>query len=1323
MSVETVGAQGFDYQYIVTLSMVLNYLEKDHLKVWVENKSFEDALFSYQMEDKIYHIELQVKKRVDGISYDEFAGWLAHFQKHKSDCFILDQIQECDTNYFVIVTNSRCTDSVSKFVGNLCEIKENRIHFSGDELRDLKERIMAGIDVRTELGRKRKEHIEQFFKQRNSELNKVLGRVSVIEKKNQVETEICTILRKRYQIPEFSCIEVMNQLLAVIRQGRDCGEDIVSSVREIINFKRFNRVLPEDDRFYKRDSVDILKNELLQKNVLLLTGVPFSGKTYIAKTIAQEFQENGYYVKRTDNIMNDQEAYYFFVSPENDLRLLLLEDPFGHIRKKENVIDVLDKVKSLIQDRLSSNRKLIITSRMDILFEVFKKNQIDNCKIQGNRWNDTSITNIKEAERIWMLFCGKSNESMQVFERLDRFFVQQRETVFLEIGEIRHLLLEVQDIHMLMDMSTEEIIKHARISSEEVCQKIKSYGEKYRDIFILMGCFCNTVRSVNMEDLAYILCSNEGPISIRQNMEEEVTVSIGGTHKSSYTEQVYPVYTQTAELDREIKDILRSLSENGYIYKERFTNEIYFLHPIYTYASKLLLEEEVEEDWDIEKYIIYMRRAIGSLSKNAAVCSLLHLEQEFDLGQMTIDCIMEGSRSIFPAVRDISILYLDQNFDSLNEQVQKDFMKNIKNSRTADKYIQWDNDECWYQMDGKHYFDFFSMDNFWGKNVNITIDEIKDRIKNAENFSKKEIYDIMCSKLADDLPIEFLEYALLFDESVIRSKALFYLFKNYATKIDFKKTEYLQRFENYNVVYSMLNGMFKNIESFDDKNISVLISYFQKQFERKSVSMYVENLFDKFGDKYDSKAVEWEKYSETEKLKIWKIWAALFSRWLVCFPAKFMGMHEPHMCLNAEQSLKYLKDQQEVIDVANAWIQWIKNYSGYHNVNDYGMSVFVYLICGTENSSHLRKGIIQKELKSKSTSLATAHMSHVVDLWDVLTDEERNDVCRYLENEMRNDIKWIQAVAVTRKMVPKDIQIAVTETIFLDKELEEIIDVLEDKEILTECLHIFCGFPQPLWFNGYHHSGEYSLWDGIMMEVLRKHVIDECYDISLRELIDVLYNDDRRFSGGFDLYKEMLCDEENRKKIFGRLAYTSVTLNQDNKKMWDHLLQVCSEEEKKQYFSTMSGFIEMIEMENMGYDELLCEFNFKDIVHYILPCLPSDEFIYKFSDVVLSMYKAIQKAETDPYIELEKNKSAEVKLLYEKMVEETYKNDPPRLLFTNNLVDLTCEKIGLKSITIQTVLRKSKDDFWNRCDRVKEAFIRDCPLKIQDEYDLENWYE
>lgn len=1316
MSVEIVGAQGFDYQYTVTLYMILKYLEMDHFEVLVENESFEDAKLSYQLEDKTYHIELQVKKKASEIAYDEFATWLAHFQKSKSDCFILDRIQQSDTNYLVFVTNNRCTDNVSKFVGKENEIKENKICFSAEMLKDLKLRMLKGIDNKNELGRKRKEHIEQYFNQKKNELNKVLGRVYIIERKDQIEREIYIILKEQYQIPKMICRDVMNQMLDVVRQGRDSGEDITALIREILKNKRFSRVLPEDKSFYKRDSIDILKSELLQKNLLLLTGVPFSGKTYIAKTIAQELQDNGYYVKLTDNIIEDQEAYYFLMSPENDSRLLLIEDPFGHIGKSENYIQIRDKIEGLIRDRLSINRKVIITSRLDILLDVFQKKQIEECKIQGNGWINTSISSKEEAEKIWLRFYGESDESLQVFERLKRSFDHHDETVFLEIGEMRHLLLSVQNINVLTHMSTDEIIKQARISSEEVCRKIKSYGETYKDIFILLGCFCNTVRSVSVKDLAYILCSNEESVSIRQKMEEEVTVSIGDRQKNSHIHQEFPVYAQMPKLDEDIISILRVLCEKGYIYKERITNEIYFLHPIYTYASKLLLQEEIEDDWDIEKYIKYMRRAIGSLSSNAAFCSLCQLGQEFDREQMIIDCIVEGSRSIFPAIRDVSILYLDQNFDNLDEQVQKDFMKNIRNGRTADKYMQWNGNECWYQMDGKHYFDFFNMDDFWGKDINFTLEEIEERVRKKENFSKKEIYDILSSSLADNLSREFLEYTLLSDEAVIRSRAIFYLFKNYAAKLDFEKTEYLQRFENYNVVYGMLKGMFSSVNDFSEENVKKLIIYFQKQFERKSVSMYVEDLFDKFGDEYDSKAIDWGKYAEAERLRIWKIWAALFSKWLVCFPAKFMGMNEPHMSLNIDRSLKYLNNQKEVVDVANAWIQWIHNYSKYHSVNDYGMSVLDYLITGTKNSACLRKGMIKKELKVNSTSLVTAHISHIVDLWDMLTDEERKDICEYLKNEMRGDMKWIQAVALTRKNVTKDIQIAITGNVFLDKEPKKIIDTLNEKNILTECLHIFCGFPQPLWFNGYHHSGKYSLWDGVMMEVLKKDIVDENYNISLREMIDELYNNnDHRFVNGYDVYKEMLSDEEKRKQIFERLAYTSVTQNQDNKKMWDELLQACSEEEKKQYFLIISNFIEMVEYENMGYNGLLCEYELKDIVHYILPCFSSDQSIYKLSDAMLLMYRNIQEMEVD--------ESKKVKQLYETMVQETYKNDPPRLLFTNKIVNYTCKEMGGVSDVMQKVLEKNKKDFWDRYERVKETFESNCPLKIREEYRLENWYD
>ena len=49
--------------------------------------------------------------------------------------------------------------------------------------------------------------------------------------------------------------------------------------------------------------------------------------------------------------------------------------------------------------------------------------------------------------------------------------------------------------------------------------------------------------------------------------------------------------------------------------------------------------------------------------------------------------------------------------------------------------------------------------------------------------------------------------------------------------------------------------------------------------------------------------------------------------------------------------------------------------------------------------------------------------------------------------------------------------------------------------------------------------------------------------------------------------------------------------------------------------------------------------------------------------------------------------------------------------------------MGGVSDVMQKVLEKNKKDFWDRYERVKERFESNCPLKIREEYRLENWYD
>lgn len=952
MSVEVSGPQGFEYQYLITLRMAIGCLPYDDVKVLVENDSFEDAESSFQQEKKILNIDLQVKQKEENISFEEFCGWISHFKSRSSDIFILEKIQNIENNYLVFVTNNRCMDMVSKFLWDGNEIEKNETTFSDDYLQELKDTILKTFQKGTNLQNERYVHMEQFFlSTSNKELRKILKKIRIIERKTVQEVigEICNILKYHYYISETECINVLREMLDVVKRGRDTGSNIAEEIRKIIETNSTSRILPYDEKYCKRERIDKLKEYLDENNVLLLTGVPFSGKTYLAKDIAQKLQEDGFLVKRTENIISDSEGYHFLWAPENDKRLLLLEDPFGHIKRKEEAQEILDKILCLINEKISSSRKLIITTRKDILFEVYKKIDLQQCNLRGHVWWDTSIESLKEMRHIWEQYYGVSEEGNTVFESICNFLHTNRMETFLEIGEIRHLYTEFTSITELQNLSAQKIINYARISAEEICRKILSYDEDFKQIFMLLSCYCDTIRTVSMDDLAYILMSEEENVSIRENEEQIVTVSIG-KYEENEKKEIFPEYKENIKLSSDIKKILRELCRIGYLYKDYITNELSFVHPMYVYASQKMLSEEIKEGWDVESILSFLKRGIGSLSRNAAICCLSSITNNFNLNEDVIELFFLAINSIYPSVRDKAVTYLDQNFDKLDTVRQVEFMKNIRNYEVTDNYMEWKNNECWYPKSNSHYRDFWDFSDLFGNETDFTIEEIVSKLKAGEQFSKKEIYTILYSSLGKELPLEFLEYALLCDENIIRSKAIYYIFMIYGGSIKSIKGSYLDQFENHNVVHSMLEGTIHNWNRFQDDERVYLLEYFKEQLQRKSVALYTQKLFENFGIEYKSVIEDWTIYSEEEKKELWRLWAELFSTWLKYFPAQYVGMDEPHMITTTNQSLKYLSNQIEIIEVGKAWMNWLDEYSRYRRPNDYGMSVLEYVLKGTKKA-------------------------------------------------------------------------------------------------------------------------------------------------------------------------------------------------------------------------------------------------------------------------------------------------------------------------------------------------------------------------------------
>lgn len=1324
MGVEITGPRAYEYQYTVTVWMTLRFLDKEEEKVFVENKGFEDAFLTYLSEENEYFIDIQVKERSENITLEEFCEWLAHFEKRKTDTFLLKQVQQ--TNHKVVfITNNRCTDKVSIF------LKEsgNRKKLKKEELSEIKENILSSLDDKSGIGKIRYHVLNDFLHNiADSDFRKILNNVCLIENVSSevVEEKIFKILKENYYVPQVVCKDVLNQMLEVVRVGRDTGKDIVPDIKQIIKAKSMQRILPEDSKYCVRELMETLTRKLEEEQILLLTGVPFSGKTYLAKAIAQVQLEQGYLIKRAESLVKDDEAYNFLWSKENDSRLLLLEDPFGHLCMCEDSLQEWDQLNRLISECVSKNRKIIVTSRNDILLEVCRGSDIGECSIRSHAWNNVDMNSIDEAKIVWEKYYGESEQSQEIFDRLKNFFEQQNMKTFLEIGEIAHLYTSSPEILKLLEMDDEQIVQGASLSAEEICRKIDAYGAEHKKIFMLLGGLCTTIKTISIRDFAYILYGENLKLSIRSN-KEHVTVTIGGTDESDEEIQNFPIYDNQYALKQQERDIIREFCDKGYIYRDKVAKELSFKHPLYHYASIVLLKKELEDDWENETWVEYFNKAIGSLARNAALCALDMLMKYFDLNQQVLECFVDGSNSIFPAVRDSAVSFLDKHFDDLDEKMQREFISNIGRNKVAEQYLNWSGDECWYQLSNSFHRGFAML---WeelrrdSKNLEI----IEQKISRGEHISKRETYQILHSNDASKLPLEFLEDAFLKEEVIIRSKAIYYIFSVYGENVNDYQEKYLKQFENYAVIYEILRGSLINWENLSSERKRIIIDYIKKQLERKSVAIAVKEFMEEFGDEYNYNFRLWKDCSVEERKKLWKVWAELFAQWLKFFPAKYISAHQSHIVYTAWQSLEYLKNETEIIVVAQAWIDWLKDYMKYHDADDYGMSVMSYLLMGTADTAALREGMIEQIMQEKDTNIITSHFSNIITNWEVLCDDEKESVCNFLAKKERKDYKWIQAVCLVQKHVPEEVQIAICGRKFLEEESKEILEVLLEEEILEECLSVYCGFPQPLWWNGYHHKASYFKWDGVITELLKKETFSQSYYIALREFIEALYNQETcRFIDGYCLYKQILQNKEIRKNIFDRLAYC-VTINQDCKKMWDDLLMSSTEEEKREYFNVINDMIELFEIKHMRYGGLLKEFGLEDIKKYVLPNFPDDQFIIRLCECIMNLcknkwfVKTINISyENGNSIEADVEKETEIKRKLKEVIATIYKESNVHLLFTGEVVKLITRELNIEFPELDSILEQHKDQYWTRYDKVKKEFEEKCPLSINDSYPLRNW--
>lgn len=443
-------------------------------------------------------------------------------------------------------------------------------------------------------------------------------------------------------------------------------------------------------------------------------------------------------------------------------------------------------------------------------------------------------------------------------------------------------------------------------------------------------------------------------------------------------------------------------------------------------------------------------------------------------------------------------------------------------------------------------------------------------------------------------------------------------------------------------------------------------------------------------------------------------------------------MNESHMVLVTENSLKYIKSTATVVELATAWFSWLNRYLQYHLPHDFGMSVADYLMDGTQKDSESRKDIFKLMLSTENTSFITYNVKVFIDSWELLSPIEKNQMIDLLK-ENRKDSLWIKAISISRSTTPTEIQQELFGEMLFDKSIDDIVDTLKKTNLLEPCLNIYCGYPQPLWWNGYHHQNR-KFWNNIIIEVLGRSVFDQSFNIAVREFVDLLYNHEYHIlENMYEIYETVLMKNEVKRKLtFERLLYVTINQNQSNKKMWDLLIENSTEEELDVYFERIIDDIELVQYWQTNRGDLYELFDEETIYTKIIPKLKMDNLIFTEIFTLINMIDFLntQKKLFEGYLtedlseRFQKINVSELQRVqseldqnfeyFNKLFINHYETNPPRMSLTNTFLKNKLIKYGFISQELTKLIEKNRIRLNDATENREE--------KYDDHYDLSNWF-
>ncbi|MET4108344.1 serine protease [Hymenobacter sp. UYP22] len=1039
-----------------------------------------------------------------------------------------------------------------------------------------------------------------------------------------------------------------------------------------------------DTNYTDRAEFGDLLNELNGSSFLLLSGDSFCGKSTLAKRLMYEFWDHGYSHLTT----NDPQAARRFLS-ERPYSICLLEDPFGHNMLNEGYVD-WRLVGEVCRD-IQGNNKLLVTSKRDAVLQAAKAFKLEDCKIQGRAWRDLTVNDRSFLLELWEKIQNQdlsldSDVVMKVRDHLER-----GDGDLLQPGHLAHLIHE--DRERLSGKSFGQLRHLAMADARTLSAGFKERGDEFWMVAVCLALSCSTTKTVNEDDLKYILGQSE--VSPDVSFIEENIMSITplfGRHDQEEDPIRLPRYGNLPDLSKEAIAALRFFEDRSYVRNRRGSRQ--FAHPQYYEAATYAMEGLRRLD-QVDDLLVYVRGSISCLNADAAYqCAeklpyLYHILSDSDHRDKLITIAEAAfSQSIFFKVRTKALVFLLSIFPDLDSQVKRKVENRLRTDTLSTSSIFWDEGTPFLTEKLRFWWDTPEMDD-------AARSALSSKIENNEEVDDESTWQLLQSGAS--LSLRVIRHALNSNEGFIRSQAAIRFFSEYHR---FERTErettarIIFDDEYPSVVVEAIKAVFEfALRSADAHDSALFTDLIRNSLTSQFVVLRLQTFLMTFGIDYGSESMDWKRIVGHEKAA-WSLWGEVFADFMnVCSTAQLRFTTGRYLSTLREAAPFVTPDQCLRISVS-IW-EWITRTLAVRGMDGYELSCLDFLLSACPTSKRLPQ--FQKFFTHQDTNLTCYNLRQALDSWGTLSLREQQVVIGLLQSQ-RDDVRWLKASAATYDgELPAQIQqVFYGAPDYLSQTAVEIVRQYPP-EFLRDCLRMYCGSPGFLSAHGRMQS---RVWFAIKMVILQDQLPG--FDICVPDLLfNVVNGPDRDWAGWVSIWTKACNNASLRDGLLIQLIIQTgqSTVNTSyTKKLWTIICDAyAADESQKRFAKIVAEHMDILE--HTGDPE--------DLVQIIAPKVWRDHILQEFPEdsLVLNFLVFLRLRETSFSIELTEAVNEIVKNL---------KGTPAKLYYTWFCGGRLIADIGIPELKLESLL-----PVYNRTLQIESSKLNEIERKEIES--VENW--